>query len=168
MDRKTRERARRTWSSMHKRVVEDICYVRQNVEICDEWYEFDAFLEWYVENYYEVDGEYVALDKDLFSGYRKLYSPDTCVFLPTKLNTFLVAFLKGYDGIIEFNGTYYVTIKHNFGSGYAEKVIGNYKSLLVAQEVYRECKTAIFIGMVKEYEGKLPLHIYEKLLTFSF
>lgn len=56
-------------------------------EICEEWKNFQTFAKWHKENYYIIEGEVMALDKDLFGD--KTYSPDCCVFLPTKINSAL-------------------------------------------------------------------------------
>ena len=61
----------------------------QQVEICEEWRNYQNFAKWHRENYYEVEGEKMALDKDLFSVGTPFYSPEFCVFLPTRINNAL-------------------------------------------------------------------------------
>lgn len=85
-----------TWIDMIKR-----CYSKKFQEkrptyvgcaVCDEWLSFSKFKEWYDENYprhLEEQGVKLQLDKDLLSGDNKIYSPDTCVFLPNKVNKFI-------------------------------------------------------------------------------
>ena len=53
------------------------------VEVCDEWLTFMTFRKWWVEN--QVDGW--QMDKDVLSDDR-IYSPDTCIFVPRWMNTF--------------------------------------------------------------------------------
>ena len=55
------------------------------VKVCDEWLSFMAFRKWWIEN--QVDGW--QLDKDLLSDDR-IYSPNTCIFVPSWLNHFTV------------------------------------------------------------------------------
>lgn len=59
----------------------------KDVEVCEEWYNFQNFAIWFYEesNYHEG----YVLDKDLLSGSKKVYSPQTCVFVPQALNNFL-------------------------------------------------------------------------------
>ena len=57
--------------------------------VCTEWLNFQNFAAWYINNYYEVNGEIVALDKDLLVKKNKLYSPNTCCFLPVSINSIL-------------------------------------------------------------------------------
>ena len=54
--------------------------------MCDEWENSrDAFAEWYSANYYECDGERMAVDKDLLCRGNKEYAPDKCCLLPRQL-----------------------------------------------------------------------------------
>lgn len=53
------------------------CYV------CKEWMHFSNFKKWFDENY--VDG--YALDKDILVKGNKVYSPETCCFVPQEINS---------------------------------------------------------------------------------
>ena len=63
------------------------CY--KDVLLDEEWFNFQNFAEWNEANYYEVDGDEMHLDKDLLSTDVKIYSPKTCVYLPSRLNEIL-------------------------------------------------------------------------------
>lgn len=55
----------------------------ENVNICEKWLTFSNFKRWFDENY--VEG--FAIDKDLLSTPdNKVYSPQTCCFLPRIIN----------------------------------------------------------------------------------
>lgn len=56
------------------------CYV------CEEWLNFQNFAEWYEKNYYEIEGDWMCLDKDILYKRNKIYSPETCVFVPNNIN----------------------------------------------------------------------------------
>ncbi len=55
------------------------CYV------CEEWLYFSNFKSWMETQ----DWENKQLDKDLLVCNNKIYSPDTCVFIPKEVNIFL-------------------------------------------------------------------------------
>lgn len=60
--------------------------------VCDEWLYFSKFKRWFDENYpyhLEEQGIKLNIDKDLLSNGGKVYSPDTCVFLPRDVNLFM-------------------------------------------------------------------------------
>jgi len=50
--------------------------------ICHEWKNFQKFAPWCIENY--IDG--YSLDKDMKIPGNKIYSPDTCIFIPNEIN----------------------------------------------------------------------------------
>lgn len=79
----------RKWADLLRR-----CYSKRFLEkrssykgctVCKEWHTFSNFKRWMEKQ----DWEGKVLDKDLLSGDDKIYSPDTCVFLPSKINNFL-------------------------------------------------------------------------------
>ena len=53
--------------------------------VCEEWKYFMKFREWVLEQDYEGK----QLDKDLLIVDNKIYSPDTCLFVHTKVNNFV-------------------------------------------------------------------------------
>lgn len=87
---------RKTWNDMMRRCYDNELHVIQptykNCCVCDEWHDFNNFLEWYNNNFpYHIEnmGIKLELDKDLLSeGECKIYSPDTCIFIPKKANGF--------------------------------------------------------------------------------
>lgn len=81
--------AYQSWASMIKR-----CYAKPSgrsnpnylgVSVCQEWLSFMAFRSWWLINH--RDG--ASLDKDLIGG-GVLYSPENCVYVPQRLNNFLL------------------------------------------------------------------------------
>lgn len=56
-----------------------------NVTCCDDWLNFSNFLKWYEK---EAREDY-ELDKDILFKNNKLYSPETCCFIPSELNKIL-------------------------------------------------------------------------------
>lgn len=52
---------------------------------CDEWLSFSNFKKWFDENY--IEG--FQLDKDILVEGNKVYSPDTCRFVPQHINSLL-------------------------------------------------------------------------------
>lgn len=77
------------WASMITRCYSEVCHKKQpayiDAEVCDEWKYFSNFRRWWVNNY--TDGW--QLDKDILSVGCKVYSPETCIYVPGWLNKFI-------------------------------------------------------------------------------
>lgn len=83
------------WCAMINR-----CYHRgsgirsyKDVEVSEEWYDFNNFLAWYKKEVYDesiISRYELALDKDLLGGGSRVYSAETCCFLPKSINSILV------------------------------------------------------------------------------
>jgi len=61
----------------------------ENNSICEEWKDYNNFLEWYDKNYYSVEDEKMDLLKDIFDRNNHMYSPETCVFVPYRITRLL-------------------------------------------------------------------------------
>jgi len=93
-----------TWKNMLKRSYDSKFHIKQptykDVEVCEEWLNFQTFSKWFEQSNYQNGWE---LDKDLLSVDNKIYSPETCLFIPQALNKFLSnsnsANTSGYTGV---------------------------------------------------------------------
>lgn len=78
------------WFSMLRRCYSDRQHKRQptykGCYVCEDWLLFSNFKSWMEKQ----DWEGYHLDKDIL-GCGKEYSPDKCVFVPPKVNTFLLS-----------------------------------------------------------------------------
>lgn len=80
--------AYRAWRDMFNRAYNEKFHTKfptyKGVEISKEWFSFTNFREWWIENH--VDGW--QLDKDLLVVGNKVYSSETCIYVPQWLNLF--------------------------------------------------------------------------------
>lgn len=132
-----------------------------NAECYNEWLNYQAFAHWYNNNYYEIEGEKMELDKDLLSGNGKVYSPNTCIFLPHSINNALIN-AKGYT----FDKN---TNKYKAQTWYKNKRIylGCFDTEEEAHEVYRLNKQLIVYLLAEEYKDVLPVKVYEALMNYQ-
>lgn len=79
------------WRGMLRRCYYMVDYNKnssyKNTTVCEEWLNFSNFHKWAIDNYFEGS----VLDKDTFqlNLENKIYSPETCIFLPKKVNGFM-------------------------------------------------------------------------------
>lgn len=102
------------WSSMLRRCYSEYTKEKQktyeNCTVSEEWHNFQNFAEWYNDNYPKIDGIAFELDKDLLQTNveNKIYSKETCIFLPSNVNKFLtnkkITNTSGYAGV-EYTST---------------------------------------------------------------
>lgn len=60
------------------------CYV------CEEWHNFQVFAEWWYKHIYNCNNEVMCLDKDILVKGNKIYSPETCIIVPHRINVLFV------------------------------------------------------------------------------
>ena len=84
--------AYRTWFNMLERCYSQGFHSRQpayiGCAVSEDWHDFQSFAEWFECHEYSNLG--YQLDKDLLIPNNKIYSPDTCCFIPSELNKLLV------------------------------------------------------------------------------
>ena len=109
----------KTWSAMLNRCYRAANDKRYNsykdTTVCEDWHIFSNFRLWMEEQNWEGK----ELDKDLLTDNNQ-YSPDNCIFISSRLNTFLIAedykSRTGLPGIYSANGAYRYVVKHE-GAG---------------------------------------------------
>lgn len=117
--------------------------------VCNDWLSFSVFEKWFDENNIEE----WALDKDIKTKGNKIYSPETCLFVPHSVNSFLV----GCDAI---RGNYPKGVSFHNGSGSYQssiridckkKSLGFYKTPELARSAYVKAKNNEIKRKCEEY-----------------
>lgn len=65
----------------------------KDVFVAEEWHDFNNFLSWFeaeISDGSSILKNRLALDKDLFGAGKRIYSSDTCCFIPMSINSLLV------------------------------------------------------------------------------
>ncbi len=86
-------RSYNTWRNMLRRCY-DVKYqarpTYKGCTVCEQWHSYKNFKAWYKANYYEIEGQRMEIDKDIIQKGNKIYSPQTCVFVPTCINSLFI------------------------------------------------------------------------------
>lgn len=61
----------------------------ENTTVCSEWHNFQNFSKWFYENWKPYMDDTWHLDKDILVRDNKVYSPETCCFVPGEINNLL-------------------------------------------------------------------------------
>ena len=160
----------RTWSGMILRCYSDKYHDRYksyaDCSVCKEWHCYANFEKWYNENYYEVENEAMNLDKDILVKGNKLYSPDTCIFVPQTINAL---FTKREQA----RGKYPIGVTRDKRYGkFAPQVqgvkwLGYYNTPEEAFKVYKENKEKRIKQIAEEYKDKIPDKLYDSLCNYK-
>ena len=134
-------------------------------KIEDHWLNFQNMGKWLENNYYEVPGEKMHLDKDILCKGNKMYSRSTCIFVPERINKLFIKRNnnRGKDPIgahPNSSGNY----EARCSNGYGKQVsLGTYSTKEEAFQVYKEYKENLIKETIDSYEGKIPEPFYSKL-----
>ena len=126
---------------------------------------FQNMSEWINENYYEVLGEKMQLDKDILYKGNKVYSRESCIFVPQRINTLFTKCdnARGEDpiGVYQLpSGNYQVTCNNGYGKYI---YLGTYTTEEEAFKVYKNYKEKVIKEVIDSYEGKIPEPFYSRL-----
>ena len=131
---------------------------------------FQNMGEWIENNYYEVPGETMCLDKDILHKGNKIYSRETCIFVPQKINSLFVKSDKARGSnpigvFLNSSGSYQACC--NNGS---RKCIylGSYSTKEEAFQVYKQYKEKLIKETIDSYEGIIPEPYYSRLKTAMY
>lgn len=168
------------WNGIYKR-----CYCRDDIYegayMCDLWKnDIKAFVKWWNENYYEIPGETMAVDKDLLVPGNKEYAPDKCCILPQTLNTMLsnckkhrVSKGRRVKGVPMPLGVRYDKFRKKYYAvyrpcGHQESITLSYwDTHFEAFEEYKKHKQADVIVMADKYKDLIPEKVYEALVNLE-
>jgi hypothetical protein len=158
------------WKSMLQRCYSEKyvnrrkCYV--GCSVCDEWLRFSNFKRWFDKNY--VEGYY--LDKDILVNGNKVYSPETCCFVPHEINELIETRKnktnKFYQCVeISKNGKFRARIKR-YGR---REYLGTFNTPEEAFYAYKEAKEAYIKEVATKYynDGKIARNVYEALMNYK-
>lgn len=161
----------KTWYHMLERCY-DPKYIQKHpsykgCKVSDEWHNFQLFSEWYYENYYKIEGQRMDLDKDILCKGNKIYSPDTCVFVPQAINKLFTKNDK-CRGDLPI-GVYYSNKKYNAqcNTNETQKYLGRYDTKEEAFQVYKQYKERYIKEVAKEYKDKIPSKLYEGMMKYK-
>lgn len=166
-----------TWKSMLQRCYDDKFHKRNptyiDCEVCEEWHNFQNFAKWYKNNYYKIDGETMCLDKDILIKHNKIYSPETCIFVPRRINNLFVKCDKSRGdsviGTTTRNGKYRVhcnIIDPETGKSRLE-YLGVFDTQEKGFEVYKYYKEKNIKQVADYFEKHIPNELYYGMYDYE-
>ena len=165
------------WHSMLCRCYSDKCQKNRptykGCTVCEEWLNYSNFKKWYDDNYYEIAGEQMCLDKDILEKGNKTYSPNVCVFVPQNINTLFTKSNKirgKYPiGVYKPNNSnkYKAQCSIFYNGKKQQKSLGYYNTIEDAFNAYKQFKETNIKQMADYYKDKIPNKLYEAMYNYE-
>lgn len=120
--------------------------------LSEKWYNFQNFLSWAKCN---LIGEKFQLDKDLLLKGNKLYSEDTCCFLPKEINTALITKRSKSSNLPVGVGVDKKRFTARLSKNGEVVRLGNFDDPLKAFSAYKIAKEDYFKEIALKYKDKI-------------
>lgn len=143
----------------------------EGCEVCEEWYCFQNFADWYMSQKYEIKNEKLCVDKDILVHGNKIYSPKTCLLVPNRINSL---FAKSYAirGDLPIGVSYYW---YNNTRYLASMKINNRKTCQIgifnnpidAFNAYKKEKEKYIKEVADDYKSAIPIKVYEAMYQYE-
>lgn len=137
--------------------------------VCEDWHNFQNFARWYDENYYIIPNKGMELDKDILIKGNKIYSPETCVFVPQDINYLFVKCDRSRGdypiGVhLHSDKDKFIAQCHNINK--KAIYIGKYYTTGEAFEAYKHYKEKLIKDIADMYYGLIPEKLYNAMYTY--
>ena len=161
------------WNSMLKRCYSNTLKKKyptyEGCEASENFKSYEYFYEW-CQNQIGFSNQGWHLDKDLLIKGNKVYSENTCVFIPSEINSLLTKreALRG-DHLIGvcWRNTKKAFVAHvNKNRGRSEH-LGYFKTELEAFNAYKAAKESFIKEQAEKWKGKIDERAYEALMNYT-
>ena len=161
------------WKDMLTRCYNDAYQKKQptykHCEVSENFKSYEYFYEW-CNSQVEFDVKGFDLDKDLLIKGNKVYSENTCIFIPREINTLLVK-RKASRGKYLI-GVYWDKTKKAFkaqvrkNKGKSER-LGSFKTELEAFEAYKQAKEYFIKEQASNWKDQIDERAYNALMNYT-
>lgn len=163
----THDKSYDVWQNMLERCYsEKLRYKHPAYADCtvyEKWHNYQNFAKWYKNNSYDLKNGRLHLDKDIKQKNNKIYSPETCLLIPQRINMIFMEKSKGKDSDLPN------CIRRCVGgyqSRFSETHLGVFKTLDEAITAHDDAKRLHIKQVAKEYKEILPTKVYKALIAW--
>ena len=161
------------WQNMLERCYSDTYKKKhptyKDCEASENFKSFEYFYEWCNEQI-GFGNEGWQLDKDLLTKGNKVYSEDSCIFIPNEINLLLTKRTtsrgKHLIGVCWHNASKSFIAMVNKNKGKQEH-LGCFKTEIEAFNAYKEAKESFIKEQAEKWKGKIDERAYEALMNYT-
>lgn len=162
------------WMAMFNRCYSEV-FQKDNpiyidCRVCEEWHNFQIFSRWYDENFYTLEEKCsIAIDKDILIKGNKIYSPETCIFVPQFINNLFTKSNKT-------RGKYLIGVTFNkarqkfiaqLNIDNVKKQVGIFDNELDAFFAYKKAKEDYIKSVAEKYKDQIPEKLYNVMMNYE-
>lgn len=155
-------KAYKHWAHMLKRCYTDADEFKNYLDktTVEEWKCFQNFTEW-ATNQTGFDKNW-QLDKDILFPENKIYGPDTCCFVPHRINSLIIK--PSADGTEQDRfGTYYFRVRDVDST----RISKSFKVWQEGKDWYKNKREEIVKKVADQYKNELDSRVYEALYSWQ-
>ena len=161
-----------TWKNMLRRCYSHYDYNQASYEGCtvtSEWLLYSTFKKWFDAN--DISG--YQLDKDLLVKGNKVYSPETCCFVPQEINKLLTNRKRHrgdfYVGVSRYQQKEWVRFVAHISKSGTLVSLGYFLTPEEAFQAYKSAKEIYVKELATKYfqEGKITQRVYQALMEYQ-
>jgi hypothetical protein len=136
--------------------------------VAEEWHNFQVFAKWFEKNYNPKVMEGWHLDKDILVKGNKVYSPETCCFVPSEVNALLIK-NKGIRGDLPIgierkkSGKFLALCS----KGKLNERIGLFNTPEEAFNAYKIAKEAYIKEVADKWKDQIDPKVYQALINYK-
>ena len=141
----------------------------EGCEVSDNFKSYEYFYDW-CNKQIGFGNEGWQLDKDLLVKGNKVYSEDTCVFIPSEINTLLIKRVasRGEHLIgVSWSKTNKAFMARVGKSKGKREHLGFFKTELEAFSAYKQAKETFIKEQAEKWKGKIDDRAYKALMNYT-
>lgn len=145
----------------------------KDVEVCDEWLNFQNFAGWCESKHHfhlkDANERSYQLDKDILVKGNKVYSPETCCFIPSEINLLILnnGKCRGKHPVgVYFNRPRKKYIA-NLNCRKSQKHLGMFRTPEEAFRAYKQAKESYVKEVANKWKGSISSETYQALMKWE-
>ncbi len=171
-NKKSHNRLYNVWNNMIKRCYDEQCQEKlstyKGCSVDERWHNFQNFAEWYENNYNFNSMNNWHLDKDILVKGNRVYSPETCCFIPQEINTL---FTKRQNNRGKYPIGIYLTVEGKYkvqiSRDKIRQYLGRYDDIEPAFQAYKEAKEAYIKEVADKWKDKILDKTYQAMYNYQ-
>lgn len=135
----------------------------KDVTVCEEWHNFQNFAKWFEENITDK----FHLDKDILIKGNKVYSPETCCFVPVEINGLFVKNNSRRGNLpigVTQRSKKFTAMLNMHG---ILVTLGTFATIEEAFQAYKIAKEQYIKEMADKWRGQITEQVYQALYNYQ-